>query len=430
MSDFNTDPYAYQIGIIAERWPEVADFVNRTPTTYNISFSENTPETTIIINGIHVCSAYDAEKEACLQCKHIAEGEPEVWLYGIGTDDVIVELLKREQLERLNIVLISPVCFRECLRYFDQRRWLTDPRVHMFIPQEQNAIKYPYTVMPACLRLIDDKAVKLRDLIVADINAGFSSQRIIEDEANHKHIELNLEFIKNDFDVSALFAKNQGPSIYVAGAGPSLADQFDTLVKTPSDVLICVDAALKPLLAAGIEPNYVVSIDAHETIIADFLDCHLNHPESVALVYFPTVHANTLKVWQGPRYAAYSQSPLFAEVSKQVSRGTLFSSGSVIHPAIDLAVKMGAEEIKLCGVDFSYPRQQSHVSGAVTFEQMDVSSKQYWVFDGYGGKVASDPNFLAYLRDLEMYIITQPSVRFVNLSREGARIEGTVYEDE
>jgi len=61
---------------------------------------------------------------------------------------------------------------------------------------------------------------------------------------------------------------------------------------------------------------------------------------------------------------------------------------------------------------------------------MDVSSKQYWVFDGYGAKVASDPNFLAYLRDLEMYINTQPTVRFINLSREGARIEGTVYEDE
>ncbi|WP_455203701.1 motility associated factor glycosyltransferase family protein [Kaarinaea lacus] len=430
MSDFSTDPYAYQISIIAERWPGVADFVNRIETSYNISFSEDTPQTTIIINGIHVCSAYDAEKEARLQCRHISEDAAEIWLYGIGTDDVIVELLNRSHLKRLNIVLISPGCFRECLRYFDQRRWLTDSRVHMLLPQDQRNINKPYAVMPACLRLIDDSAVKLRDLIVADINAGFSSQRIIEDEAKHKHIELNFESIKNDFDVRTLFAKNQGQTIYVAGAGPSLASQFDTLRQTPSDVLICVDAALKPLLDAGIEPSYVVSIDAHETIIADLLDCNLGHPESVALVYFPTVHPNTLTVWQGPRYVAYSPSPLFAEVSKQLSRGTLFSSGSVIHPAIDLAVKMGAEEIKLCGVDFSYPRQQSHVSGAVTFEKMDVSSKQYWVFDGHGNKVTSDPNFLAYLRDLEMYINTQPTVRFINLSREGARIEGTVYEDE
>lgn len=430
MSDFIAEPYAYQMGIIAKRWPAVANFINSSQYPESIEFSHCTPETTIIVDGIHVSSAYDSQKEAQVQCSHISDDESTVWLYGIGTDDVMMECLSKRNLTTLNVVLISPACFRECLRYFDQRRWLSDTRVQVLLPYEQRNLKHPYVVMPACLRLIDDSAARIRDLIVADINAGYSSRRIIDDETRDRHTELNLNAVLQDHDVTELFELYKGKTIYVAGAGPSLATQLEQLQKTPPDVLICVDAALKPLLDAGIEPHYVVSIDPHATITADLLNCNLKRPESVALVYFPTLHPNAVNIWNGRRYAAYSHSPVFAQITKHVSRGILFSSGSVIHPAIDLAVKMGANEIKLCGVDFSYPRKQSHVTGAVAYETMDVSSKQYWVFDGRGNKVASDPNFLAYLRDLETYIHANRNKRFINMSREGARIDGTDYEDE
>lgn len=430
MINFNTDPYAYQLHVISERWPEVAAFIDNAEAPVSVALSENTPQVTIIVNGIHVCSAYDTEKEALLQASRISNDAPRAWLYGITTDDLIMELLNRTTLKELNIVLISPGVFRECLRYFDQRRWLNDPRVRMFLPHGRQNLNFPYTVMPPCLRLIDNSAVKLRDLIIADINTAYSNRRIIENEAKNKHIESNLKAVEQDRNITELYGKHRGKTIYVAGAGPSLASHYEKLRASSSDVLICVDAALKPLIEAGIQPNYVVSIDAHETIIADFLNCNVPNPEQVALAYFPSLHPSAVNAWIGPRYTAYSASPIFGDISRRLPRGTLFSSGSVIHPAVDLAVKMGADNIKLCGVDLSYPGQQSHVTGAIVQTKVDLSIKQFWVFNGHGKKVASDPSFLAYLRDLERYIQVNHTVRFTNLSREGAHIEGTHYENE
>lgn len=42
------------------------------------------------------------------------------------------------------------------------------------------------------------------------------------------------------------------------------------------------------------------------------------------------------------------------------SKGRLYCAGSVIHPAIDLVVKMGANKILLLGADFSFLDGKNH----------------------------------------------------------------------
>ena len=67
---------------------------------------------------------------------------------------------------------------------------------------------------------------------------------------------------------------------------------------------------------------------------------------------------------------------------------------------------MGTSTIKLCGVDLSCSSpKQSHVVGGKVHARVNVDIKQFWVFNSYGYKGASDPSFLVYLRDLEEYII-------------------------
>ena len=51
------------------------------------------------------------------------------------------------------------------------------------------------------------------------------------------------------------------------------------------------------------------------------------------------------------------------------------------------------------------------------------------MLNGFDEMVESRINFLGYLRDLEYYIQMHPECHFINLSREGARIAGVVYED-
>ena len=47
-------------------------------------------------------------------------------------------------------------------------------------------------------------------------------------------------------------------------------------------------------------------------------------------------------------------------VASTAQQGQLYVGGSVIHPAVDLAVKMGAARITLFGADFAFPMNKTH----------------------------------------------------------------------
>jgi hypothetical protein len=133
-----------------------------------------------------------------------------------------------------------------------------------------------------------------------------------------------------------------------------------------------------------------------------------------------------LQRWPGARLAAYSASPLYQDIRRELPRGELFSSGSVIHPAADLAVKMGAACIKLYGADFSFPDFVTHAPGAAFTRRIQKNSRQVWVLNAAGERVPTNPNMRGYLRDLEHYIAAHPQVNFINTGRRGANIAGAI----
>ena len=150
--------------------------------------------------------------------------------------------------------------------------------------------------------------------------------------------------------------------------------------------------------------------------------------DSVGLVYFPMVSPEVLLAWQGPRYGAYSASPLYEEVRGLLPRGELFSSGSVLHPAVDLAVKMGAGRVTLLGTDFAFIGEETHAgwpAGLLTPTNMPT----HWVLNGHGQRVTTLLNFRSYLCDLERFIARHPEVSFFNTCRDGAWIDGADYDE-
>jgi len=124
---------------------------------------------------------------------------------------------------------------------------------------------------------------------------------------------------------------------------------------------------------------------------------------------------------------AMSDSAVFEPLRKQLPAAPLFSYGSVIHPAVDLAVNMGAKRILLFGADFAFSHQKTHANwqnGSIgpAFQQ---ATEQ--VINGFGEKVPTLRNLLTYLTGLERYIAKQPAVQFFNTSKAGAVIAGTEY---
>ena len=381
-----------------------------------------------MVNGIHLSSCYDRLREAQIQAELIPAESPQAYVYGLATGDLPQVLLDRPQLKQLTLVLMNLAVARASLSFFDHGCWLSDSRIILKTAEEETEVRSPFACAPACLYLADDKSARLRDLLQLELATPFIQRK-------HKWLEPkylarlaeNEALVARDADVAELFSRIPGQKIVIAGAGPSLANQYSWLrEKRDQFLLIAVDTALRSLSAAGVVPDVVVSQDFSPTLFQNaFSGLPFNQFSHSILVYFPLVATKIPENWPGKRMVAYTQDAVYRDICEKYPRAELFSSGSVIHPAVDLAVKMGGKQLYLCGADFSFNKNQSHVSGAGV--KIASNSAREWVLNGRGEKVVTTPNFRGYLRDLERYIGLHPEVEFFNTSLEGAKIVGTQY---
>jgi hypothetical protein len=419
--------------LVEQRWPGVWSSIKVASQRKEAYFVRETPQPTLVMDGIQLSSRYDQISEARLQASLVPEGSCFAWIYGVGTGQLPLVLLQRQDIETLVIVIMNPDVVMQSFRYFDHTHWLSDPRVDLVLAENEQDIHFPFAAIPSCLQLASEPTARLRDLVFLELATPFIQARHrAQDEEMGRRLEKNLNFIHCDGDVSELFESRQGKTILVAAAGPTLASHYDWLLaQNEKHCLIAVDAALKPLAEAGIFPDIVVTIDPlREGIYPFFSGVPLEPFSDKALVYFPVVHGDVLKLWPGRRLGSYSTSTLYERVREQYPKETLFSSGSVLHPSVDLAVKMGAFRVILLGADLSFPGGNSHVAGSPAFCDKGKDQSLHWVLNGHGRRVPTTANLRGYLRDLERYITQCPGVQFVNGSKEGAHIQGTSYMEE
>lgn len=414
--------------IVDQRWPAVACSLRAAPELVR-RFIQVGPQPTLQINGIHLGSTRNRQAEAQLQASLVPPNSSVAYVYGPGLGDLPRALLKRKNLVELNVVLMNSAVTKATFEAFDQSDWLGDLRVKILSAEEGTEINFPFAAVPPCLQLAADEAVRLRDLVVLELASPYIRKKQgAENGLLRERLVANRDLFVADPDVGELFGGGGGEFV-VAAAGPTLSESYSWLRRAqPQRVLIAVDAALRPLLQAGIRPDFVVCIDYHYGVFDRFfagLDPEMLR--QTTLVYFPVVSPEALKSWPGPRRAALAALPIYSGLRRTCSKGELFCSGSVIHPATDLAVKLGAAKVFLAGADFCFPEGLSHVAGsrAVPF---DVTSKRDWVFSGEGEKVATTPSLRGYLRDLECYLARHPEVSFYTCSRRGARIRGVQWQ--
>lgn len=417
------------LSIIENRWPTVFNLISCAGEPENVFLETGGRQTTLVIDGIHLSSVYDRMGEAELQAALVPRDSTEAWIYGPGLGQVPRVLLSRNRMEKLHVVVMNPIITKQCLLFFDQSDWLQDPRVNLLSADDENdALHLPFAAVPACLQLADDRSSRLRDLVVLELATPFIRKRHAPtNKALVERLEQNATFAGTDGDVAALSATRKDAPVVVAAAGPTLDDHYKWLLREKSRfTLVAVDAAFKPLVTAGIHPDIVVTIDMSLVGVKRFFEGFSLSPfRNTPLVYFPSVSAEVLNLWPGPRLTAYPDSEAYRALSEVYPKGHLVSSGSVLHPAVDLAVKMGANPIILLGTDFSYPGGKSHVKGSPA--SANISAAGHWVLNGNGQRVASKPNLRGYLRDLEQYIARHPEVSFINGSKKGAHIKGASY---
>lgn len=421
--------------LLKKRWPKVGKAVQQISTKNCVIEELTTGSPTIIFEGIQVSSNYDGEGEAIIQAQATDPKAATVNCYGIGNGLLVKQLLMRPELKTLNLYTLNLALLKACLQSFDHRDWISDNRVNLYYLDGEREIYHPFVALPSELALSDNESSQLRDRVVLELDTEFiRAKKGANNELLKQRVNNCLAIAKTDPDYQVL--KWPKDSIaFIAAAGPTLADQMAWLKQArdkPNHVLIAVDVAVKSLLANGIVPHIVVSIDPRGARF--FSDRDFQQLAGVPLLYFPILEPDFLKAWPGPRIVSYSSTSLYERLKQDCPRSPLYSGGSVIHPAIDVAVKKGCKKIVLMGADFSFPNGKTHVSwtqDGVTKElessgiHMAVKDTPHWVINGHGKKVPTYLNFRGYLRDLERYIELCPEVKFFNTSLHGAAISGT-----
>jgi hypothetical protein len=439
-----TELFANNLHIITKRWPIVAAAIKSQSIDQLDAHLVTGRDQTISVNGIQLSSRHDRIAEAQLFINTLPPNAHQVTVYGVGMGDVPSVLIDNPQYQAIEVCILNLSIFVLLISYTDQREWLSHPNITLnALPS--TTISYPNISITPDLTLVSNENATLRDLLVLELNRNFSNLRHqVNDPAILQRFNDNQHYISIDPDALQLVQKYNNYKAIVIGSGPSLEEHYGylqkiTAVSSNRPTVIAADTALRGLLHQNIKPDIVVCIDG---LIGQY---HLplaltNH---IDLVYFPRVNPEILAAWQGQRYIAYGTSPLYDSLAISTPKLRLFTSGSVIHPAIDLAVKLKAKEITLLGCDFCYCHNKSHAFwNDHHFNETEVNEKiwvnavsqkvkdaKHWLINGKGQRVATELNLRAYLRYLERYIGQHPGIKFYQASLSGARIRGSQYKE-
>ncbi|PIW60938.1 6-hydroxymethylpterin diphosphokinase MptE-like protein [Shewanella sp. CG12_big_fil_rev_8_21_14_0_65_47_15] len=426
-----TDLFTSNIAIIEDRWPMVATAIKSQSIEHLDAHLVQGQNQTISVNGIQLSSRHDRMAEVNLNISKLPPHSHIVHLYGLGLGDLPRELLLNYPLEKLNVTLLNLAVTQLVLSYTDQTDWLSNPKCELHLATSETTLAIPFLTSSAELVLADDDGAALRNKLLIRYQTRFAARaHQAQDPQILARLQQNTELVQKDADVSELY-RSPHQQVIVVGTGPSLEAALSTLKEVfkrkNRPLMIAVDTALKPLLQMGIRPDIVVSIDA------DINEKHLLPEQSsgIHLVYFPRLASEVLTRWQGKRFVAYGKHALYDSLRTIKHHDTLYTGGSVLHPAVDLAVKMQAKQVFLIGCDLSFPNNKTHTGWADGELNMHIASQasHQWVLNNQGKKVTTSLSFISYIDALEAYIRIHPNTVFYTTSTLGAQIKGCQHMD-
>lgn len=260
-----------------------------------------------------------------------------------------------------------------------------------------------------------------------------------------RNLARNLDEIPRRPGVAGLEGLFRGIPALVAAAGPSLDEVLPLLpALRERAVLVCVDTALRSVLRAGIEPDFLVVVDPQY-----WNSRHLDRCRAArsVLVTEAAVWPSVLRMPFASVRLCASLYPLgtFAEGRAGGSKGKLGAGGSVATTAWDFARVIGCSPIYMAGLDLGFPGGRTHAR-ASRFEQKALAEGRRlrppatFLYEAYagarprearandGGTVRTDERLALYSWWFESRMLRHPECPTRNLSSRGLAIPGMPFE--
>jgi len=330
-----------------------------------------------------------------------------LFVIGFGEGHVLNVLERRNWAGSVIALEPDAAAAAECLSRKPVRDWQVAGRLAVLAGPDYTGLD---TVL-ATLPLATEKPVIAGDPEVAraDREACVHAARMVSrawfgaranDEARKKNAGrylsntlCNAAAIVLGGDAAALRDLFAGVPALVVAAGPSLDRNLGEIARfRDRAVIIAADTALRPLLAAGIEPDLVVATDPTETNarhLNDLPSCPRTH-----LVAEGSVDPESLPHFAGRtffcRIADHHPWPWLRRSGHDRIR--LRAWGSVLTTAFDLALTMGCEPIVFAGADLAFTGGQPYARGT-TYEEVWRRAEMWGqpVEDCWSGAIAGWP---------------------------------------
>lgn len=424
-----TQLYRDNMALLAQRWPTLGNYIDEQGIEdLNARVTEGKSHT-ISINDMQLSSRHDALEEAFFY-RSLTTGN-EYHLFGFGMGDLPNLLTQDKSATKITIYLLHADIFKLVLRYKVQQ-WLTDIRFDLQIVTENSSltplISHPgVIILPADKALLKNKLPNIYYQLETIIFTKHLNETMNNAEYQKKYRRLeteNLAFLKKEQDVIAL-CQAQVKEVILVGAGPSLEACQDLLHKLTQQkhrpLIIAAAMACKALLKYGIKPDIVVSIDV------DVFDTVIPYQiaKNTCLVYSSRTDHKCIKKWRGERYFAHLNDQSYDHFNKLLPATRLWTFGSVIHSALNIALAKGAKKIYIMGCDFGFPNEQVHAE--LSNDEYALPFINETVINGDGQEIGTNKQYRTFLVGMEQMIFMKPKVDYINCSRSGARITGARY---
>ncbi len=288
----------------------------------------------------------------------------------------------------------------------------------------QNVKSQLQCIHPSYDRIFDESCLKFYKIIknavlsnITNINTGIRFR-----EAYIGNVLKNIKFLTESISLEELkeFLPKNLPAIVVA-AGPSARDNLEELKKAKGRaVIFVVDRMLDYLLDEGIEPDFVVTIDALKWI------GHFSRRKNIMtpLICLAESNPEILHVHKGAKIICSDSSflnELYRREKKQLSY--LVTGGSVALAAYSICVELGFARVILVGQDLAYRDGMSHASGVMR----EAEQGEEIFIDGIGGEqVKSRNDWKQYVLQYQDLIEYYSNVEVIDAKERGALIKGTI----
>ncbi|MBL8968313.1 MAG: DUF115 domain-containing protein [Spirochaetaceae bacterium] len=451
---------AANLASLGARFPELAALVSGAeypggyPPLEPFLAAKGSPSARLGALALH--SAYDPGLEAARLAAALPAAADTVLVLGFGLG-YAAEAALAAGLERVLVAEAEPGFLRAALALRDLRALLADERLGFVAGGRGEGLLCALEASGArrigWLRLAAAEAASPEWYEVARAAAErFSAKESINENTLRRfgrlwvrNLAKNLPLVGRLPGTALLEGRFAGLPALVLAAGPSLDEVLPRLRDLRERcLLVCVDTALRSLLRAGVEPDFLVVVDPQYWNWRHLEG--LRSPGSI-LVSESAAWPAVFRFEARAAFLGGSLFPLGRAIERAVgAKGELGAGGSVATSAWDLARLLGAAPLYMAGLDLSFPAGATHARASL-FEQRALaagrrlgpsesaqaaallSAEPRGAPDNSGGLVRTDKRMTLYAWWFESRLARPASPATRTLSARGLAIPGMPLTD-